>query len=122
MKNKEWRYIIWDGSQNDGVVSVAPTDPKYWRQQDAARVATIKHRVRTACLSLAGEFLGFSRCENPSCLLYGNVDSVLALDLMSEFGLEHDVQGLTGFGFEPVVREPANLQTPVTSPSQASSK
>lgn len=119
---KGFRYIIWDGIGRDGVVSIPPTDPKYWRQQDPFRVATIKHRVRTACLSMAGEWLGYERCENPSCFLFQDVDSVTVLDSMLEFGPEHSVPRLTSFGFEFAGREPGTLQTPVTSPTPAWSK
>jgi hypothetical protein len=112
----EWRYIIWDGSEMDAVVSFAPIDPKYWREKDPQRVSTIKRRVRTVCLSVTGQFLGLQRCDNPSCFLYKDIEGVTTLDLMTRFGPEHELPSLTNFGFSPAAKEPSVIQRPVESP------
>lgn len=109
----EWRYIIWDGDERNAVISVAPTDPKYWRQPDPSRFATIKHRVRTACLSITGAHLGLERCDNCSCFLYSDVGSVVTLDSMTELGSEHRLPRLSGFGFDATPRDVATVQTPI---------
>ncbi len=110
----EWRYIIWDGDgERNGIVSVAPTDPTYWRQRDPSRYATIKHRVRAACLSITGEYLGLTRCDNCSCFLYEDVGSVLTLDTMTGLGGEHELPRLAGLGFAVAARDVATVQTPI---------
>ena len=92
------------------MVSAAPTDPMFWRQHDPFRVATIKQRIRAACLGIAGEHIGFESCDNPTCFLFNDVDSVTTLDSMLEFGPEHSVVELTGRGFEPQPTHPATVQ------------
>jgi hypothetical protein len=109
----EWRYIIWDDFEGGAVVSMVPTDPKYWRHQDPGRIATIKHRVRTATLSITGQFLGLERCENPGCFLYADVGSVTNLDLMTHLGDEHELPKLAGRGFQPAGADPAVVQSVV---------
>ncbi|MDP9106514.1 MAG: hypothetical protein M3N49_11355 [Candidatus Eremiobacteraeota bacterium] len=95
-----FRYIIWDTVPEGGVVSAAPLDPNYWRDPDPSRIWTIKRRMRNALLCLTGEELGFTRCENPSCYLNKAVDSVMAIDFMTEFGEEHSAPDLEGNAFE----------------------
>jgi len=109
----EWRYIIWDDFEGGAVVSMVPTDPKYWRHPDPGRIATIKHRVRTAALSITGQFLGLERCENPGCFLYADVGSVTNLDLMTHLGDEHELPKLAGRGFQPAGADPAVVQSVV---------
>ena len=102
---KGLRYIIWratkDVAAKATVVSAAPTDPRYWGTQDSRRLATIKHRVRTACLSSVGATLRIKKCENPACFRCKPVESVLDLDRMLYLGEEHNVPGLALRGFEP---------------------
>jgi len=99
-----WRYMIWGGSGNEIVISVAPTDPRYWgiQAEDSVRVLTIKHRIRSACCSVVGVELGLERCQNPRCFLYSSVDSVTTLDEMVCLGPEHKLPKLSGLGFESV--------------------
>jgi hypothetical protein len=110
------RYIIWGGVSGGAVVSSAPLDPRYWRMPEERRSAVLKHRVRTACLSITGEWLGFSRCENTTCFLYDNVDSVTTLDTMVQFGAEHKVADLAFRGFAPVNTEPERVQLVIERP------
>lgn len=105
----EWRYIISDGDERDGVVSILPVDPTYWRSTDPHRLATIKHRVRTACLGIVGEFLGLKPCDNPTCVMCGDVDSVVRLDGMVSLCERHNLPSLTGRGFSVLA---ANLDQP----------
>jgi hypothetical protein len=107
----EWRYIIWDGTPHGGVISVAPTDPQYWRERSANRVGAIKHRVRTAGMSIVGEWLGLERCENHECFLYSDVSSVDVLDSMLVLGKEHNWPRLAGLGYSPRPKDPAQIQT-----------
>jgi predicted Zn-dependent protease len=115
---KEWRYILWDyWPTNDAVISLAAMDPNYWRIEDQNRVATIKHRARTACLCVIGLFLGLTGCQNESCFMYSEVESVVRLDQMRYLGEEHnEFKNLVkrGFSVQPndlekvqrIIREP----------------
>ena len=105
----EWRYVIWDGN----VISIAPTDPEFWNMKDSNRNAIIKHRVRTACLSVVGQLIGLRRCDNERCFLFGNVDSVTRLDNMVVLGPEHNIEALSQRGFEIFAEEPGKVQ-PIT--------
>ncbi len=108
-----WRYIIW----SNWVVSTVPTDPDYWRMGDPSPVATIKHRVRTACLCSLGSKFGLRRCGNERCFLYRNVDSFQRLDQMVELGREHKgFAGLVRKGFEPRVDDPGAVQRVIAKP------
>ena len=106
----DWRYVIWDRVTGGYVVSVAPTDPQYWSEPTSHRVAAIKHRVRTACLSIVGPLLGLPRCHNSSCFLFADVTSTDCLDFMVSLGDEHNLPALTGLGFSPRPRDPAAVQ------------
>jgi hypothetical protein len=108
-----WRYVIWDTISNGSVVSAAPTDPNYWRERSSNRFGTIKHRMRTAGMSVTGIQLGLQRCENPGCLLFADVGSTIVLDSMVVLGAEHGWSSLTGFGYSPRPADPAQVQTPV---------
>jgi hypothetical protein len=108
-----WRYVIWDTISNGAVVSAAPTDPNYWRERSSNRFGTIKHRVRTAGISVTGVQLGLKRCENPGCLLFDDVGSTIALDSMVVLGAEHGWSSLAGFGYPPRPADPAQVQAPV---------
>lgn len=108
---KGWRYIIWDGIQTGAAISIAPTDPQYWRDTDANRVATIKHRIRTAGLSVAGTFLGLKRCEEENCFLYDDVDSVTRLDEMVYLSAHHGLTELANRGFATRPDDPNRVQT-----------
>jgi predicted Zn-dependent protease len=117
---KDWPYIIWDYEPADGggaVVSVAPIDPKYWRDPDPNRLSTIKHRVRTAGLSVTGEMLGLRLCNNPGCFLYKNVDSATTLDFMTQLGPEHEEGTLTGSGYAIDARDLTSVQKIVKDPA-----
>ncbi|HKB14596.1 MAG TPA: hypothetical protein VKF62_00945, partial [Planctomycetota bacterium] len=96
-----WRYVVWDDFEGGTVVSWVPTDPFYWGWGNAAanRIGVIKRRVRAACCSTTGEALGFRRCRNSSCFLYGGVNSVVHLDRMVCVGAEHGSRELSGLGF-----------------------
>jgi len=107
---KGWSYIIWDEVPNGAMVSIAPTDPRYWREDEEDRVNVIKHRVRTALLCATGELLGFERCENEQCFLFSDVDSVVRLDEMVQLGDEHQVTALAGHGYRPLVSDPTKVQ------------
>ena len=111
-----WRYIIWDDVPEGSVVSVAPTDPNYWHEKDEARAATVKHRIRTACIQIVGEILGLDTCSNPTCFLYDNVPSVTTLDEMIALGPEHDVESLALRGFEARPDRPEEIQPVVLNP------
>lgn len=111
-----YRYLVGDGGDDYAVVSTAPTDPTFWRQQDSARLVTIKHRVRTACLGFVGEFVGLDQCDNPFCFLYSDVDSVTTLDTMGELGPEHEIDGLTGCGFQLDLSQAEAVQRVVSHP------
>jgi hypothetical protein len=108
-----FRYIIWDAADNehkDGVVSVAPIDPNYWGIEDDIRIATIKHRVRVACLALIGSGLGLGKCKNARCFRCRPVESVEDLDRMIYLGEEHDLPELALKGFDPIPTDPAAVQ------------
>lgn len=117
-----WSYVIWDEDTEEGlVVGVPPTDPGYWGAKDEDRLATIKHRVRTAMLSIVGELLGLERCANDRCFLYQDVDASSTLDPMLWLGPEHELAELAGRGFRPdrkqatTVQEVVQLATPETA-------
>ncbi|HEX4953028.1 MAG TPA: hypothetical protein VF017_06505 [Thermoanaerobaculia bacterium] len=113
----EWRYIVWDGSKEHTVVSTAPADPKYWRQRTPNRLSIIKHRARSACLCISGSLLGLARCDNPQCFLFRDINSVTALDFMTELGPEHEstAPDLVGRGFLPFVSNPEYVQEVVAN-------
>lgn len=106
----DWRYIIWDACENGVVISVAPTDPRYWGADTPARIQTVKHRVRTAALNATGQFLGLEACEKPDCLLFGNIESVSILDIMVLLGPEHRIPERTGKGYARDPRDPGRMQ------------
>jgi hypothetical protein len=112
-----WRYIIWDDVNGTEVVSTAPVDPRYWRMAEDQRVAVIKHRVRTACLSVIGDWLGLTPCENETCFLYSDVESSTVLDTMVHLGEEHKVSVLAWRGFEPLVDDPERVQPVIERPA-----
>lgn len=112
----DWRYIIWDKISRGAVVSVAPADPMFWLETGVHRLAAIKHRVRTASLCALGKHLGLSRCENPECVLFSEVDSVACLDRMVRFGPEHGLPGLDDMGFDPRPADPEVPQPLVAAP------
>jgi hypothetical protein len=110
-----WRYIIWDGTEtDDAVASIVPLDPETWGIDDKNRMATIKHRIRTACLSSIGQFLGLATCRTPTCFLKKPVDSVTDLDVMRSLGPEHtsEAPGLTGWGFDLPGKDTTEVQEP----------
>jgi predicted Zn-dependent protease len=112
---EDWRYIIWEtwpSPANNAVISAAPLDPKYWGDPDTNRIAVLKDRVRTAAISVCGEFLGLHSCRNPRCFLFDTVDSVTNLDQMSRLGQEHrsEVEDLVGLGFDRIVSDPNIIQ------------
>jgi hypothetical protein len=101
-----WRYIIWSRD----VISIAPTDPKFWNMKEANRKSILKHRVRTACLSVTGQLIGLKRCDNERCFLCKNVDSVTRLDDMVVLGPEHNIGALSQKGFEIFAIIPGKVQ------------
>lgn len=107
----DMRYILWQGANDWGVVSIAPMDPEYWGLLDEEPTAQIKRRARAAAISQVGSMLDLERCGNPRCFMYGNVDSVLRLDRMRLIGDEHpDFPGAGRVGFgDP---EDGDLGTP----------
>ena len=114
---RDWRYVIWDSIEKTNyrafVISAAPLDPHYWRDKDSDRVATIKNRVRAACLSVTGSLLNLERCENPACFMFDNVDSVTVLDDMAIVGAEHKCPALENKGFEEMPKDPNLIHPPV---------
>ncbi len=110
---RDLHYVIWDR----GVISIVPTDPRYWQMEDPNRIAIIKHRVRTACLSVVGRYVGLRRCHNEHCFLFNQVDSVLRLDAMVELGPEHGIEALAGRGFDVRSSRPSAVQPVVESPT-----
>lgn len=106
----KWRYVIFDGDSDGAVISIVPTDPEYWSERDADRAGTIKHRVRTACLTIVGALLGLNRCDNPRCFLYEDIDAVTALDSMVVLGDEHEIPALAGRGFRIHTPDPRAIQ------------
>jgi hypothetical protein len=117
---KNWRYILWDGTGADVVISIAAMDPRYWGQQINDIRSLMKHRCRTALINTMGEEIGISRCMNEQCLEFDNIDSVTRLDEMLYLGTEHSLAELTGRGFAPESNNPEELQ-PVILFSQESS-
>jgi hypothetical protein len=91
---KEWRYILWSAFKDAGawnaVISMAPMDPRYWRDSNSERVKTLTSRAQAANLAVTGSLLGLERCENSECFLFSDVNSVLVLDDMRGIGPEHD--------------------------------
>jgi hypothetical protein len=117
----DFRYIIWDDCAQDpsegGIASLAPLDPRHWRIKDPDRLATIKRRVRTACISITGECLGFKRCENPRCFLYLYVDATEPLDEMALLGPEHPgLESLFGSSFTVDGGSPEQVQDVILDP------
>jgi len=108
-----WRYIIWEITSGAGVISTATVDPNYWRDSEPNRIARIKHRTRSAAITITGCQLGLSRCENPGCYMFDDVDSYAVLDLMVELGPEHGIEALSSTGFEADVNDPSVVQVPV---------
>jgi hypothetical protein len=104
----DWRYILWDCTTGGWVVSIAAMDPAYWGIRDPSRAEAIKRRARAACMSVVGQALGLSRCDNEQCFLFSNVDSVTRLDLMNSLGSEHaEVIASESLGYAPNVEDPA---------------
>jgi hypothetical protein len=98
---KGWNYILSDTVREGSVVSIAPADPRYWRERENGRIAMIKQRLRALVLGNIGEFLGLQPCDNEHCFLFSDVDSVLRLDEMVLLGDEHGWTQLAGRGFLP---------------------
>jgi hypothetical protein len=116
----EWRYLIWDDCSTDrlagGVASLAPIDPAYWRIRDPWRVARIKHRIRTACLSMVAECSGSERCDDTKCFLFMDVESADRLDAMVRLAPGHpDLPELTGWGFGKLSDQPEIVEKPIYS-------
>jgi hypothetical protein len=109
---RDWRYIIW----LNRVISTVPIDPRHWGVNDPFRIAIIKHRVRTACLSIVGNLIGLGRCGNENCFLYRNVDSVMRLDEMVKLGPEHRIGELEERGFNVLSDDPRAIQPVVLNP------
>jgi hypothetical protein len=109
-----FRYLIWDSVPGGVVVSIATLDPHYWGElvDVEVRAAAVKRRVRAALASVFGTALGLVRCENPSCYLYADVDRVTTLDYFRHVGEEHQVAGLTGWGYDVSVESGFALQVP----------
>jgi hypothetical protein len=107
-----WRYVIWDeaGSPPATVLSVAPLDPLYWRENDANRILTIKARMRAAALSITGTMLGIGACSDRSCVMFSPVLSVLDLDDMQRLGGEHEQPALENRSFSPKPGDPTEVQ------------
>jgi hypothetical protein len=110
------RYIIWGWGSRGRVISIPPTDPKFWRVPDSNRIPVIKHRVRTALLGAVGESLGLQRCDNEQCFMFGDVDSVLRLDYMVLLGPEHNMESLTDHGFDPFPGNSGDVQPIIKNP------
>lgn len=110
-----WRYIIWKETPKI-IISTVPIDPLYWGMNDIHRLAVIKHRLRTACLCNVGTLIGLQRCNNESCFLYRNVDSVTRLDGMVKLGPEHGINSLEGKGFDVFNDTPSETQQVVMNP------
>jgi hypothetical protein len=87
---EHWRYVLWRGGPEWGVVSIAAMDPEYWGVDVDDRARVIKQRARAASMCVVGsEMLGLERCRNPRCFLSADVDSVRRLDVMTAIGDEH---------------------------------
>jgi hypothetical protein len=112
---RDWRYVISDGDDEASVVSIAPTDPRYWGEEDPDRLKTIKYRAQAACCGVVGEYLGLKGCTNSWCFLYRPVDSVVQLDEMLYFGPEHGPR-LDAVGFISA-SDPAAVEGPGRLPN-----
>jgi hypothetical protein len=116
-----WRYVIWSGYPGGAVISFVPIDPQYWGSSssqdgpDQDRLNEIKRGVRASAMSVAGSFVGLSRCDNPRCFMFAAVDSVTRLDEMLSLGPEHSVLGLARGAFPPRQEDPNEVATPLTS-------
>ena len=113
-----WRYAIWQPVAGGVVLSTAALDPTYWGETtrgevDVARLRVLKHRTRAASATVVGSLIGLYRCDNPTCFMFGNIDSVTRLDGMLHLGAEHAVPELTGRGFarEEDPCKPARITT-----------
>jgi predicted Zn-dependent protease len=108
---KDWAYILWLETPAGTVVSTAALDPDYWGIQEPDRLKVIKHRARAACMAATGILLGFNRCDNPSCYLFTEVDSVTRLDLMVAIGPEHEeIAGDEAIGYWKTIEDPEMVE------------
>ena len=107
-----YRYILW----SNRVISIIPMDPLYWGMDEPERLSIIKHRIRTATLSVVGAILGIGGCNNEYCFRYRNIDSVTRLDYMMMLGPEHRIQSLSGLGFDYFSENPSQVQPIVQDP------
>ena len=112
------RYAIWQPVAGGVVLSTAALDPAYWGrtasgEADADRLRVLKHRTRAASATVIGSLIGLYRCDNPTCFLFEDVDSVTRLDGMLRIGAEHAVPELAdrGFAQEDDPRQPALIIT-----------
>jgi hypothetical protein len=106
----DWRYILWESDEHNAVISLAAMDPEYWGIKERSPLITIKQRVRASMLGIIGDFLKLERCLNPSCFLYGDVNSADQLDDMICMGEEHSVENLTFMGYNPRPGDPVQVQ------------
>jgi hypothetical protein len=113
---KDWAYILWLETPAGTVVSTAALDPDYWGIQEPDRLKVIKHRARAACMTATGILLGFNRCDNASCYLFTEIDSVTRLDLMVAIGPEHDeIAGDEAIGYWKTIEDPEVVE-PISRP------
>jgi hypothetical protein len=113
---EDWAYILWLETPAGIVVSTAATDPDYWGTPEPDRLKVIKHRARAACMAATGIQLGFERCNNPSCYLFVEVDSVTRLDLMVAIGPEHEeIPGDEAVGYWKSIEDPEAVE-PIARP------
>jgi hypothetical protein len=104
---EDWAYIMWWETPTGMVTSTAALDPDYWGIQESDRLKVIKHRARAACMAATGIMLGLERCNNPSCYLFVEVDSVTRLDLMVAIGPEHEeITGREAVGYWKEIEDP----------------
>jgi hypothetical protein len=113
---KDWAYILWLETPSGTVVSTAALDPDYWGIQEPDRLKVIKHRARAACMTATGILLEFKRCDNASCYLFTDIDSVTRLDLMVAIGPEHDeFAGDEAIGYWKTIEDPEVVE-PIARP------
>jgi hypothetical protein len=68
------------------------------------RFEVLYKRMRAAVCADMAELQGLNKCENRRCFMFRPVSSVLELDDMQGFGIEHQQEGIFDVGFSDAPR------------------